>query len=227
LLGKQGVDLKVCEAAKDYKYLLNRGYGQKASLDLVTSRYILSNVERALLLRCVHSDEDVVKIRSKHVDDVEHLRVVVDGYNALLTITSALEGRELYICDDGIVRDLRKSYSKGFTDEQIIESFKILYNEVTYLKPQSIKLVLDKNVSWSAKHAELIKSLITHNQVKKYDVTIVLATKADVTVMAEKDVIASSDYVILTKAERIFDVAGYIIRRKFPTQLVDFQQCFT
>ncbi len=228
MLEKWNIKLEVCEAAKDYKYLLNRGYSQKASLDLITSRYVLSSSERVLLLRCVHSDEDVAKVKSKHVSSIENSRVVVDGYNALLTIISALEGRELYVCDDGIVRDLRKSFSRGFTDEQIMESFKILYNEVMSLKPRFIKLVLDKNVSWSAKHAELIKSLITRvPQQNHVDITVVLATKADVTVIAEKDIVASSDYVILMNANKVFDIAGYIVKRKFPNLLVDIQRCFT
>ncbi|MFN3268109.1 MAG: DUF434 domain-containing protein, partial [Zestosphaera sp.] len=111
---------EVVEASRDYKYLLSRGYKQKVVLDLVTSRYGLSSIERTLLLRCVHSSRDVEAIRSKRVDDVKQYPLIIDGYNVLLTLHTVIEDMEVFLCDDGFVRDLRKSYRKGI-DLRILE----------------------------------------------------------------------------------------------------------
>ena len=45
---------ELVEAAKDYKYLIDRGYPTKESLDLVVKRYFLSNIERMIPVSYTH-----------------------------------------------------------------------------------------------------------------------------------------------------------------------------
>lgn len=205
----------VIEAARDYKHLLNRGYSQKVVLDLVTSRYGLSSVERTLLLRCIHSDSDVESIRKKHVESVSRMRVVIDGYNVLLTIHTAMEGLSLFLCDDGFVRDLRKSYRRGILMDRLEPVVSLLATELSKLDPDSVTIVLDKNVSHSAQHAEVLR-----NNVKDL-VEVVLADKADIRVIGESGIIASSDYVIICRASRIYDLAGHIIKTYYRSRVID------
>ncbi len=200
-------------AAEDYKYLLNRGYNQQTVLNLVTSRYQLSSVERTLLLRCIHRDDDAMEIRSKIIDYPHGCELAIDGYNTILTVVSALEGRDLYLCDDCIVRDLRSSYIKDFSTPLILRAIELLRSELVSLRPRDIVFILDKNVSWSKKHAEIIKELIPESRV-------VLAKRADISVIATNYVICSSDYVVLKRALYIHDLAGSIVKKLFPSRLV-------
>ncbi len=208
---------EVVLAAQDYKYLLDRGYGQKVSLDLVVSRYLLTREERALLLRCVHRSDDAELVRSKLINSLVGHDLVIDGYNVVLTIVSALEGRYLLLCDDGIVRDLRSSYIKDFSTPLILEALKLIKEELSRSSPKSVTIVLDKNVSWSGRHAEVIESEIPQAKVK-------LAKKADIEVIATKATIASSDFVILLKARRVYDLAGKIVRRIAPNKIIDINK---
>jgi len=205
---------EVLEAIRDYRYLLNRGYPQKASLDFVTSRYGLRRDERALLLRCVHRSSDAESVRSKTVRRVDGEYLVVDGYNVVLTVASAMEGRQLFLCDDGFVRDLRSSYVKDFDSPSITSSLGLVAEVLTGLGAAEMLVVLDKNVSWSSKHAELIR--------ERYGLRTALAARADVEVIGSGRVVCSSDFVILMKATKVFDLAQYVVKLKLPhVEIVD------
>ncbi|MGZ3514587.1 MAG: DUF434 domain-containing protein, partial [Thermodesulfobacteriota bacterium] len=55
------------KAARDFRFLLNRGYPRKAALELVGNRYGLTSDERHLLHRGVFSDSDSESRRKKKV----------------------------------------------------------------------------------------------------------------------------------------------------------------
>ena len=206
---------EVLKAAEDYRYLLDRGYNPSSALDLITSRYLLSKEERVLLYRCVHSSEDVTEIVSKIVDStgIEGKELVIDGYNVILTVASGVEGRTLYLCDDTFVRDLRSVKVRNFSSSSLLAAIKLLSEKVEELKPSRIMLFLDRNVSWSARHAEAIKQEIHKN------VDVILASKADTSVIKEGGIASSSDYLILEKSSHIYDLAGEIIKTKYRKQL--------
>ncbi len=205
---------ELLEALIDYKYLLNRGYKSRGALNLVTSRYLLTKEERMLLYRCVHSDNDVTLIREKIVKEVQGRHLIIDGYNVLLTVAAAIEGLTLYLCDDGLVRDLRSTKIRNFSTPSIMNAIKLVKDATDELKPRNVTLFLDKSISMSAEHSKAIRM-----QAPQWNV--ILASKADTEVIASKGIIASSDYVILMKTNEVFDLAGLIVLRKYPNQVVD------
>ncbi|MEM0453408.1 MAG: DUF434 domain-containing protein [Sulfolobales archaeon] len=210
---------ELIKALEDYKYLLTRGYNQKPSLDLVTSRYRLSKPERMLLFRCIHSDSDVVEVYNKTVtpSQICSQRLVIDGFNTLLTITSVLEGDYVYLCDDGFVRDLRSSKIKDFEIEGIKASATTLMRYLKLLKPSDTVLILDKQVSKSGELKNGLSEILTN-------IKVLLASKADITVLTEEGVISSSDFLILKKASKVFDMAGYIIMNEFRHRIIDLNK---
>ncbi|MCX8184437.1 MAG: DUF434 domain-containing protein [Sulfolobales archaeon] len=211
---------EVVEAIRDYKYLLNRGYPQKASLDFVSANYRLTQAERALLLRCVHRDSDSEAIRRKTVRDLSRLELVIDGYNVILTVVSAIEGLQLFLCDDGFIRDLRSSYVKDFKTPKIMEAIKYLVKAIDILNTKHIFVVLDKNVSWSAEHADFMKST--------YGIDVVTAAKADIAVIGSGKVISSSDFVILLKSEKVYDLAQFVVRNMVSnTEIIELWNAFS
>ncbi|MEM1622717.1 MAG: DUF434 domain-containing protein [Sulfolobales archaeon] len=199
---------EVIEAARDYRYLLNRGFPQKASLDFISANYNLTAVERSLLLRCVHRAADSEAVKKKVVHSVRDLELVVDGYNVILTVTSAIEGLPLFLCDDGFVRDLRSSYVKNFETPAVKEAMRYVARAISALGTRSSLVVLDKNVSWSAKHAELIR--------RSFGINVAMAAKADIAVIGSGKVVSSSDFVILLRSEKVYDLAQFVIRNFLP-----------
>lgn len=201
------------EAAKDYKYLLNRGYPQRAILNIVVSRYGLTAAERNALLRCVHRTSDVLLViaRLARPTEVVGAHVVIDGYNTLLTILTALEGGPLFLCDDCVIRDVRSSYTKRISMKSLVNSLNVLASALTILRPVSVTIVLDKNVSHSAEHAVMIERAL---QARAINARVELRRKADTGVLSHSaDIVCSSDYLIVTRARKVFDLAGYAVTK--------------
>ncbi len=210
----------LAEAAKDYRYLLDRGYSQKAVLNLVTSRYGLASEERSALMRCVHRSVDAVSTASKLVSptEVRGSSIVIDGYNTLLTILTALERGPLFLCDDCVVRDVRSSYTKGITTGSLTRSLEVLTVTLISLQPTNVLIVLDKNVSHSAEHASIIRRALLSRGINS---SVELRQRADLGVLEHSaEIVSSSDYVILARVQRVFDLGGYAATRVIGAELV-------
>ena len=211
----------VIEAIKDYKYLLNRGYPRTLALNTVTTRYMLNKRERLLLYRIVHTDEQVQKIISKliNVESIDEFPLIIDGYNVILTIKAALMCDYVYESDDTFVRDLLSVHGAVKYDTYFNESLNLLIRTIKELNVPYVLIVLDKQVSKSGELARSIRSLL-----EKYGVNGNAETmrKNDVFIISKaKDyVVCSSDVVILLKAEKAFDLAGYIIKKYMPNKVI-------
>ncbi len=93
------------EAAADLAWLLGRGYAETATLALVGDRFQLPLRARVAVLRGACPPEQGRLRRERRVA-VAGRRVVVDGFNVLVTVESALAGAPLVRGRDGLLRDL-------------------------------------------------------------------------------------------------------------------------
>lgn len=201
-----------CNALRDYRYLLDRGYSRESILQLVISRYKLSDVEKSILYRCVHSRVEASKIKNKIVGwrEIRGEELVVDGYNVLITLDTSLSGEEVYVGDDGIVRDVRKSYRKyTFQLEETSRVLKVLAEHLESLKPRKVIVIYDSQVSWSGKLKVLTREVLS----EKVECEILVVRNADKTLIGfgEEGIIATSDIIVLREVKRVFDLPAHII----------------
>ncbi len=208
---------RIVEAARDYKYLLNRGYPASSSLNIVVTRYRMSRVERSLLLRCVHRDEYVAKVLRSVVsrDTISGSNLLIDLLNVSTTLIAFLEGECLYKCDDGIIRDLGGSrYWRG-RRERALEAIDLIRDHLIAVKPVKIYLVLDRLAPMSG---EILKNAEKIFRESGFNIEGILADRADKKIIELSrgledliGVVATSDSLILEKADQIYDLAGEII----------------
>ncbi len=210
----------------DYKYLLNRKYPYKPSLELVVQRYNLTEPEKALLYRCIHDEEIASLIRKKLVreNSVKNSLLVIDGFNVIITISSALECYQVFLCDDGVLRDIMKSFKKFKFENKHVKVVEMLLKEIKELKPSKVLMFFDKQVSFSGKVATIIANYALEYGLEFFETMLVSRNDTKVIEYAEKGVVSSSDIVILLKAPRIFDIAHYIIRKYFPKKIVNINE---
>ncbi|AWR94918.1 DUF434 domain-containing protein [Acidianus brierleyi] len=191
-------DLK--EAYKDYKYLLNRGYSRKIALELISSRYFLSELQRLILYRCTHSDNEISYIQSKISTENN---IVVDGFNIAITLINILDNDNAFLCDDGFIRDL--GLGKKKEDERILDIL-ILVSEYCVWKKFSCEIILDSQISNSGKIAE---------KLRQKHVTAKTVNKADKEVIISNKTIASNDFVILMNSSKIVDLLGKMVKDSY------------
>ncbi len=80
----------------DLRFLLNRGYREKRAVKFVADKYRLSKKQRNFLVRGVFSKKEAEKNKEKRIPISEAQgRVMVDGYNVLITVEAMLKGEDL------------------------------------------------------------------------------------------------------------------------------------
>lgn len=221
-----GLKENFINALKDYKYLLNRGYPGKASLDIVVQRYSLNKVERMVLYRCIHSNSIAKLIRKKIVSSnyVKGKLMLIDGFNVLITIDTALSCNQVFLSDDGIIRDVSKSIKKfEFKTQTHNTLLDLMLKEIKNLAPRYMIIFYDKQVSFSGQVASLTRrhaETIIKDTVK-WDVFVSDRNDKTIIMYSSKGIVSTSDIVILLKSKEIFDLAQHIVRKKCGKKIID------
>lgn len=209
---------KFKDAVRDYRFLLDRSYPQKASVKLVGDRNQLTGQERSLLYRGVTDRISAGLRRAKIVDDPGTGHLHIDGYNILFTIGNYLTGRPVYLSDDGILRDTGELRGR-FGNKKIFERTLELLNE--FLKSHAgieYHFLLDAPVSNSGRLAARLNSYLEENGIKG-NARTVKSPDHDL-ILTKTGLVCTSDSVIMTKVQTgIFDLPRNILSTRF---VVDF-----
>ncbi|MBU4407060.1 MAG: DUF434 domain-containing protein, partial [Candidatus Altiarchaeota archaeon] len=106
--------MSIDKASQDLKYLLDRNYNRTTAINLVVNRYELSEKNCNLLHRYVFPEKEIRAHRKKICPPrrMRGKKIVIDGYNVLITVEAALEGKDTVLGMDGILRDVKGIFSK-------------------------------------------------------------------------------------------------------------------
>ncbi len=204
-------------AARDYRLLLDKGYPQKPALDIVSTKYMLTRRERLILYRSVHSRCYARRVRNCYSRPPCGSSIVLDGYNIFSTIYSMLSSEEVYLGDDGFIRDLLGLHgrlARVLTRDVIREIIRYIK---PYIQDYSTYIVLDSNVSHSGELAAYLRKLLSG------EIIVYVEKKADKKILElvdKKTWAITSDAVILDKVPKCYDIAGEIIRKYKPRLII-------
>jgi hypothetical protein len=207
------------KAAMDFRYLLNRGYPRKVTLEMVGNRYGLTFDERHLLHRGVFSDADSKSRKRKiiPINTIKDKDLAIDGHNVLITVEAGLSGSPLILADDGFVRDvsgLSGSFRKTTTTEEALRLI------VTFLKkwrPRHVLFLFDAPISKSGILAQELRVLLEKEGLPGDALAMKVPEK---TLIGFQGVIATSDTAIIDRSEKAIDLAGNIIRTKIGSKSI-------
>jgi hypothetical protein len=200
-------------AAEDFRYLLNRGYPRKTTLELVGNRYQLTTDLRHLLHRGVFADPDAKSRREKRVSvkDIFNKNLAIDGHNVLITIEAGLSGRPLILGDDYFIRDI-SGLSGSFKKTEMTEkAIQFVINAIKIFKPRQTLFLFDAPISMSGKLAQEVRSQLKKENLSGDAMAVIVPEKI---LIGFPGVIATSDTAIIDQSEKVLDLAGYILGKK-------------
>ena len=146
------------KAITDIRYLLDRGYPGKGAITFVCNHYRLDIKWRYVFTRVVFGRDTIKSRREKTVkcEDLEGAVVLVDGYNVLIGVESALKGEPVYLCDDGFLRDTRgvfRNYRCSGLTERAMDEILRVFSGFT---PSRLEFLFDSQISKSGEMARWV-----------------------------------------------------------------------
>ncbi|MGQ9775953.1 MAG: DUF434 domain-containing protein [Thermodesulfobacteriota bacterium] len=200
------------KAARDFRYLLNRGYPRKLTLELVGNRYALTSEERNLLHRGIFSDPEAKARKKKKIslNKIRNKDLAIDGYNVIITIEAALSGRPLVLGDDGFIRDISSLSSRFKKTELTEKAIQLILQSLKKEKPCYTLLLFDAPISKSGLMAKEIRELLKKEniygdaQVHPYPERVLNEWLG---------VVATSDTAIIHLVKEVVDLAGDILKK--------------
>jgi len=210
LFGSDKVQQKLKEAVTDMHYLLSRGYAEKSSLQLVGNRHRLNVRQQQAVLGMSASQQSLEqrKATELHFEAINSDTLIVDGFNLLIILESALSGAYVFKGLDDSYRDLSGVHGTYKRVQQTQQALVLVGN---LLKNNKVIWVFDKPVSNSGRLKTLLRELA---EQKGYHWDIILENNPDKYLAESDDIVVSSDAWILDRASRWFNLGKYIIEQQ-------------
>ncbi|MHA1208216.1 MAG: DUF434 domain-containing protein [Candidatus Freyarchaeota archaeon] len=207
------INRRILEAAEDLRYLLNRNYNRDQALTFVGDHYRLHKEERFILYRAIYSQKEVRERKEKTIsfEELQGKTLTIDAYNVIIVLETMLKGKELIESDDSFVRDISGVFGKHKITKTTHQAISLIMQTLKQNPPKKTLIFFDSPVSKSGELAA-----ITRRKMEEHGIngTAQVVKQADNAVIRRGEVAATSDSVILQKAKKTFDLAGYIVREK-------------
>ncbi len=206
-------------AVQDFSWLLSRGYADKAALKLVGDHFQLAARQRTALQRAACSDSARER-RGRHEKPAGRLRgeaLLIDGYNLLITIESALSGGILIRCRDGCVRDMASLHGSYRKVEETLPAARFIGGMLAGLGPAAVRWRFDAPVSNSGRLRGL---LLAESEAHGWGWEISLINGVDRALAEANEVVVTSDSWVLDRAQRWTNLAAHLIAALRPAPRV-------
>lgn len=208
-------------AVGDMSWLLSKGYAEKSSLKLVGDRYSLQQRQRMAIMRSACSDEALINRQKKevHIEELAGKKVLLDGYNIITTVESALGGAVVIKGRDGCQRDIAGLHG---TYRKVGETLPALDLIGEFLGEAAVEQglwYLDRPVSNSGR----LKKIIEQTAVQRnWNWQVEVVFNPDMILAQTQEIVVSSDSEILNRCGRWFNLANELTVKFIPgAYLVD------
>jgi hypothetical protein len=202
-------------AVAELSWLLGRGYPPRASLALVGDRHALVDRQRKAVQRCAAAADSVERRLAHRVEPsaLHGERVVIDGYNVLLTVESALSGGVVLEARDGTFRDIAamsRHYKRVGSTRPALE---LIGDELAGAGVIGVHWLFDRPISNSGRLARILDQLAAE---RSWPWLVELVANPDPVLRESHDVIATADSAILDRCRRWLNLARWVIETRIP-----------
>jgi len=201
-------------AVADLSWLLSHGYAQPSALKLVGDRHRLDARQRMAVARAACTDEQLNQRRRKQISAATMANqrlLLVDGYNVLTTIETALGGGVIFRCRDGCVRDISSVHGTWRKVAETIPALEHIGEALHAPNIARIHWLLDSPISNSARLSAVMRGIAEQHG---WSWEISLEPSPDAALIASPDVIATADSAVIDDtAGRWFDLVSHVLEK--------------
>jgi hypothetical protein len=200
-------------AARDIRYLLDKGYPKGSAVRFVSDHYGLEKNRRYILSRNVLAPEIASARRMKSVpcSEIRGHHVIIDGYNVLITIESYLKGEDMWIGDDGFIRDNRGVFRNHVNDAATLRSVELMLFVLRRSAVGDTTVLLDEQMGMSGQLAQVIRQKMAEAGVNGRVLTSA-STDHDLKQTRGDTIVATADGVIIDAVEMVVDIPDCVMK---------------
>ncbi|WGD35879.1 DUF434 domain-containing protein [Olleya sp. YS] len=209
LFGSETIQQKLIEAIVDMHYLLTRGYAEKSSLQLVGNKHRLT-VRQQQAVRGMSASQQQIERRQYHeisFDNLDTQTIIIDGFNLLIILESALSGAYVFKGLDNCYRDLSGVHGTYKRVQQTENALLLVGN---LLKNHDVIWIFDKPVSNSGKLKTMLREIAEEHH---FNWEVILENNPDKVLAESEHIVVSSDAWVLDRADRWLNLGAYIIEQ--------------
>jgi hypothetical protein len=206
---------KLRTAADDLCWLLSRGYPKDSALKLVGDRYGLRARQRTALQRVAASDEerDLRRLKVVPPEALPAQELLVDGYNVLLTVETALGGGVVLLARDGVVRDMASMSGHYRRVKQTLPALELLGAFLDLHGPRRVLWLFDRPISNSGRLKKVIEQRAA---AAGWPWEVELSANPDRELAASASIVASADSAVLDRCGRWVNLARLVVEGLVP-----------
>ena len=210
------------KAVADLSYLLTRGYSDAAALKLVGDHYQLHARHRAALSRTACSDDAMARRKAHEVaaPDMRGRRLLIDGYNVLISVESALSGGILIRGRDGCIRDIAGIHGSYRKVVETLPALRVIGETLSGLGAAECMWYLDAPVSNSGSLASTMRKEAGQHQ---WPWTVDVDQNPDRILEASPEIVVTSDSIVLDRAQQWFNLVPAIIAKLGNVEIADLR----
>ena len=202
-------------AVSELSWLLSRGYAMGASCDLVGDRYQLTSRQRMAIARVVCADEQIVQRQEKRLPlaALKEQTLVIDGFNLLITIETALGGGVIFKGSDGCCRDLSAVYGSYKIVAETRSAIELIGKTLEQVSPEKVLWLFDRPVSNSGRVAGLVRDIA---EERNWPFEAELTDQTDSLISKSEQIVVSCDSAILEGTRNWCNLACETIAQQIP-----------
>jgi len=206
---------KLRGAVSDYSWLLSRGYADRSALKLVGDRFALTSRQRMAVMRCGCGDDILAERSAKQVkaEDLKGEPLLIDGYNVIMTVESAMAGGVILLARDGCFRDIAGIHGTYRKVDETVPAVELVGRFLAEAGAGSCMWYLDSPVSNSGRLRGLILEIADKSD---WPWQVELVYSPDGILARATENIATADGEILTRCQRWHNLAREIIEKYIP-----------
>ncbi|MBC8755434.1 DUF434 domain-containing protein [Kordia sp. YSTF-M3] len=210
LFGNKKMQKKMREAIKDVSYLLSRGFSEKSSLQLVGNRYKLNTRQQQAVQGMSEASEKLIKREENCLkpEQLANREVMLDGFNVLILLESALSKAYLFKGLDGCYRDVSSVHGTYKKVQQTQEAINLIADFLQKNKVKKATWIFDKPISNSGRLKTMLREIAEANN---YKWKIILDNNPDKLIAESGNIAISSDAWILDNATTWCNMVRHIV----------------
>ncbi|WGH76452.1 DUF434 domain-containing protein [Tenacibaculum tangerinum] len=205
LFGKNFMQDKIKEAVFDMSFLLERGYGESSSCELVGNRHKLNKRQQQAIKGMSAAKTAVIRRKEKALlkESLSGKEIIVDGFNQIILLESMLSNAYLFEGKDGAIRDLSSLHGTYKSVNQTEEAISLIGDFFKNHNSEKIIWIFDKPVSNSGR---MKAKLLLIAKEYGYNWEVILENNPDKLIAKSNLVAITSDAWILDRVESWFNL---------------------